>query len=86
MAYDAQQYRKMMANTQVQIGKKAPTPKEKLEAKKNKVRTLRPQGTSAKTRATAKARRIKTLKNTAQKTGKVDDVANYIAASRKNAK
>lgn len=85
MAYDAQQYRKMMSNASVTTkGNTKITPKEKLEQKRTKTRTLRSQNTTAKSRQTAQARRIKTLKNTAQKSGKVDDVANFIAASRSN--
>lgn len=80
MAYDAQQYRKIMSKS------KASGTDNTEEARKTKVRnqtrTLRPRGTTAKSRMTAKAKRVKAAKATAVKTGKVNDVADFIAASK----
>lgn len=78
MAYDAQQYRKLLNKTTATT--QEGTPEEQLKVKQT--RTLRSKSSTAKTRATAKARRIKTLKAKAAKSGKADDIATYMAAKR----
>jgi len=81
MAYEAQQYRKIKAATQ--SGKTPSTDKkEKATKVSNQTRTLRPRGTTAKQRLSAKAQRVKSVKAKATKSGSVDDVADYIAAKR----
>ena len=78
MAHDAQQYRKIMEKS----GNQATTEEEKKTRVKNQTRTLRPRGTTAKNRLTAKAKRVKAVKTKAQSTGRVDDVADFIAAQK----
>jgi hypothetical protein len=79
MAYDAQQYRKILANS----SKTVDDIKEKVSTKvTSQTRTLRPRGTVAKDRLSAQAKTIKVLKATAKKSGKPEDVAALIAAKR----
>jgi hypothetical protein len=80
MAYDAQQYRKLM--TQSKQGTQE-TKEDKTTKVRNQTRTLRPRGTTAQNRLTAKAKLVKTAKAAAQKSGKVDDVADFIAAKKR---
>ena len=77
MAYDAQQYRKLMSKSTKQDTLEE-LAKEKVKAQ---TRTLRSRGTSAKNRLSAQAKKVKIVKARAKKTGRVDDVAEFIAQS-----
>lgn len=82
MAYDAEQYRRIMSGSKA---KPAPTSeKEKQKTVQRQARTLRSGSSTAKSRQTAKARVIKQAKAAAKKSGKVDDVANLIATQRQH--
>lgn len=79
MAYDAQQYRKLMnASTKEEIS----LTEEKAKNKVRQTRTLRSKGTTAKTRLSGQAKRIKVLKKAAQSSGKPKDVAALLVAQR----
>ena len=79
MAYDAQQYRKLMKST----GKEEiDLTMEKAKTKVRQTRTLRSKGTTAKSRVSGQAKRVLKAKTRAQSTGKAADVAAYLAAKR----
>jgi len=79
LAYDAQQYRKLMKKT----GKEeVDLTLEKAKTKVKQTRTLRSKGTTAKSRVSGQARRVATLKKKAANSGKSKDVAAYLAAKR----
>lgn len=80
MAYDAQQYRKLKS-----LGK------EEKEEKKTQIKAkigqqpkvLRSKGTGPDSRGTVAQKRVKVLKARAEKTGRVDDVAAFMASKRR---
>jgi hypothetical protein len=80
MAYEAMQYRKLKK------GMKLNDMEEREEKARTKIksgpRLLRSKGTTAKKLSTAAAKRVKVVKNRAQSTGKVDDVANFLTTRR----
>ena len=78
MAYDAQQYRKTLQPAT----KEEVTMEKKIDKARRRARTLRSGGTSAKMRQTTKARHVKSTKEAAEKRGSVENVANFIVASR----
>ena len=79
LAYDAQQYRKLMKAT----GKdEVDLTLEKAKTKVRQTRTLRSRGTTAKTRVSGQAKRVLKAKTRAQSTGKAKDVAAFLAAKR----
>lgn len=79
MAYDAQQYRKIMSQSTKSAETLMETAKTKVQSQ---TRTLRSRGTNANTRLSAKAKQLKVLKAKASKSGDPKDVADFIAAKR----
>lgn len=79
MAYDAQQYRKLMSQTNKE---EVDLTEEKARTKVRQTRRLRSRGTNAKSRLSGQAKRLRVLKTKAQSSGKPADVAAYMAAKQ----
>lgn len=84
MAYEAAQYRKIMANssTDPEDVEERQAKKEKAKKKVRQTRTLRSRGTTAKNRLSNKAKQLRVLKQKAQASGRSEDVAAYLIAQQ----
>ncbi len=79
MAYDAAQYRKLKASSTTQLGE------ETVEKAKGKTRVLRSSSAAARQqRMTRSQKEAKAVKDRAAQSGKVDDVAAFLASNRRN--
>lgn len=78
MAYDAMQYRKLLAGGKTQLGEL-----QKKAQKKRPARTLR-TAASRKTRAVSETKKAAKIRNRAKKSGTVDDVAAMLVHNAKS--
>lgn len=78
MAYYAKQYLKMVEQSGTE-----PERVEEVKTQVKRTRRLRSSGTTAQTRQTTAQKQARVLKSRAQKSGKVDDVAAFIASKRR---
>ncbi|NKB39445.1 MAG: hypothetical protein GKR86_00035 [Ilumatobacter sp.] len=79
MAYDAQQYRKLVKG---QSSETIDLSKEAANKKVRRTRTLRSRGTTAKTRLSTQAKTVDKAKQKAAKSGSAKDVAAFLAAKK----